>query len=155
MLTCVTKTTFCRLNVILILISLFGTSTAWGQVKRQRAVDRRENRGREKRDREGEQERRFDDPSEEEELNRGLWEFTRGTPYDQILPYVAEEQRKSKATQNDEIELPTGWRLAPAGRQVEVGRLPYEAIPFAGKLVVLDTGYYYKEPQQVSVVDIE
>jgi YVTN family beta-propeller protein len=56
-----------------------------------------------------------------------------------------------------EVELPNGWRIAPAGTQVEVGRLPYEAVMFAGKLIVLDTGYYYlrnKEPQEVSIIDM-
>ena len=99
------------------------------------------------------QARRVDDPAEEESLNRELWEFARHTPYDQILPYVEAEQRKSRANTNSEVELPNGWRIAPAGRQVEVGRLPYEEILFAGKLVVLNTGYYYKEPQEVSIVD--
>ena len=99
--------------------------------------------------------RRVDDPNEEESLNRELWEFTKGTPYEQILPYLAAEQHKSRGDQNPEMELPNGWRIAPGGKQVEVGRLPYEAVRFAGKLVVLDTGYYYKEPQEVSVVDTD
>ena len=100
-------------------------------------------------------ERKVDDPAEEESLNRELWEFARRTPYDRILPDVAEEQRKSQATQNAELELPNGWRIAPAGQQIEIGRLPYEAVPFAGKLIVLNTGYYYKEPSLVSVVDTQ
>ena len=144
-----------RLSNIVISIFLLSASLNWAQVKPKREVERREKEGREKREREAEKERRFDDPSEEDELNRDLWQFARGTPYDQILPYVAEAQRQSKANQNNEVELPTGWRIAPAGRQVEVGRLPYEAIPFAGKLVVLDTGNYYREPQEVSVVDTQ
>src|SRR6266478_5468942 len=40
-------------------------------------------------------------------------------------------------------------------QQIEIGRLPYEAVPFAGKLIVLNTGYYYKEPSLVSVVDTQ
>src|SRR5712691_10080273 len=99
--------------------------------------------------------RDFDQPDEEEDLNRELWEFARKIPYADILPYVAAAQRESRAKQTSEVELPNGWRIAPAGKQVEVGRLPYEAVPFAGRLVVLDTGYYYKEPQEVSVVDTE
>ena len=146
-------------TTILTSVLLLSASPNWAQVKPKRDVERRgerrEKEDREERKREAEKERRFDDPSEEDELNRGLWEFARGTPYDQILPYVAEAQRKSKANQNNEVELPTGWRIAPVGRQVEVGRLPYEAIPFAGKLVVLDTGNYYREPQEVSVVDTQ
>src|SRR5712692_2369378 len=98
-----------------------------------------------------------DDPQDQEDLNRELWEFARHTPYEKILPYVAEAQRQSKALESATVELPNGWRIAPAGTQVEVGRLPYEAILFAGKLVVLNTGYYYpkdKEPQEVSIVDV-
>src|SRR6266567_7956125 len=97
--------------------------------------------------------RRVDDPDDQEDLNRELWEFAKHTPYDSILSYVAEAQRRSKANEAAEVELPNGWRIAPAGTQVEVGRLPYEMVQFAGKLVVLDTGYYYQEPQAVSVVD--
>lgn len=144
-----------RLSIIVISIFLLSASFNRAQVKPKREVERREKEGRQKRERDAEKERRFDDPSEEDELNRDLWQFARGTSYDQILPYVAEAQRQSKANQNNEVELPTGWRIAPAGRQVEVGRLPYEAIPFAGKLVVLDTGNYYREPQEVSVVDTQ
>jgi YVTN family beta-propeller protein len=99
--------------------------------------------------------RDFDRPDEAEDLNRELWEFARETPYADILPYVAAAQRESRTKQTSEVELPNGWRIAPAGTQVEVGRLPYEAVFFAGRLVVLDTGYYYKEPQEVSIVDIE
>src|SRR5438105_6378389 len=97
--------------------------------------------------------RRVDDPDDQEDLNRELWEFARHTPYDSILPYVAEAQRRSKASESAEVELPNGWRIAPAGTQVEVGRLPYEMVQFQGKLVVLDTGYYYQEQQAVSIVD--
>ncbi|PYS83434.1 MAG: hypothetical protein DMF70_06700 [Acidobacteria bacterium] len=101
--------------------------------------------------------RRVDNPEDQEDLNRELWEFARHTPYEKILPYVAEAQRQSKARESATLELPNGWRIAPAGMQVTVGRLPYEAIFFAGKLVVLNTGYYYpkdKEAQEVSIVDV-
>ncbi|HXD30227.1 MAG TPA: bifunctional YncE family protein/alkaline phosphatase family protein [Pyrinomonadaceae bacterium] len=102
-----------------------------------------------------EPERVADDPEDEEELNEELWEFARNTPYEKILAYVAEEQRKSRETVKAEVELPNGWRLAPAGTQIPVGRLPYEAILFSGKLVVLNTGYYYREPQVASVIDLQ
>jgi YVTN family beta-propeller protein len=101
--------------------------------------------------------RHVDDPEDQEDLNRELWEFARQTRYDSILPYLVEAQRQSKARESAAVELPDGWRIAPAGTLVEVGRLPYEAISFAGKLVVLDTGYYYprdEEPQEVSIVDV-
>ena len=96
----------------------------------------------------------FDQADETDDLNRELWEFARNTPYDEVLSYIEAAQRASRARQTAEVELPNGWRIAPAGRQIEVGRLPYEAVPFAGRLVVLDTGYYFREPQEVSLVDI-
>ncbi len=103
--------------------------------------------------------RRVDDPDDQDDLNRELWEFARKTPYDSILPYIAAAQKQSKARELAEVELPNGWRIAPAGTQVEVGRLPYTFTMFAGKLVVLDTGYYYfpdtKESQEVSIVDVD
>lgn len=87
-----------------------------------------------------------DQPTEEENLNRELWEFAKKTPYPRT---IAKRQDSTKA----EISLPNGWKLSPAGTQVEVGRLPYEAIFYAGKLVVLNTGWYGKDAQEVSVVD--
>ncbi|MEP6922310.1 MAG: bifunctional YncE family protein/alkaline phosphatase family protein [bacterium] len=99
--------------------------------------------------------RDFDQPEEEDDLNRELWELARKTPYDEILPYVQAAQRASAAKQTAEVELPNGWRISPAGTQVEVGRLPYEALMFAEHLVVLDTGYYLKEDQAVSIVDVQ
>src|SRR5438094_9482956 len=97
--------------------------------------------------------RRVDDPDDQEDLNRELWEFAKNTPYESILSYIKDAQRASRATQTAEVELPNGWRITPAGTQVEVGRLPYEMVQFADKLVVLNTGYYYQEPQEVSIVD--
>ena len=146
-----TKALTARLIAVLIasIFPILFTNPVQGQRRRDREEPARESRT------EAKDERRFDDPADEEELNSGLWEFARGTPYKDILPYVAAEQRKSKNNEVAEAELPNGWRIAPAGRQIEVGRLPYEALPFAGKLVVLDTGNYYREPQEVSVVDTE
>jgi hypothetical protein len=98
--------------------------------------------------------REVDQADEEETLNRELWEFARKTPYDDILDYIEAAQRASQAKQKAEVGLPNGWRIAPAGAQVDVGRLPYEAVLFAGRLVVLDTGHYLREPQEVSILDI-
>jgi YVTN family beta-propeller protein len=100
----------------------------------------------------------FDEPGSEQVLNRQLWEFAKGTPYDSAEEYVAKAQQKSRAMMNGDetqnvVSLPTGWKIQPAGVQVQVGRLPYEAVMFNGKLVVLNTGYYYNEPQEVSVID--
>jgi YVTN family beta-propeller protein len=95
----------------------------------------------------------FDRAEDEEDLNRELWEYVKGTPYESALSYVAAAQTRSQAARVAEAALPTGWKIAPAGRQVELGRLPYEAVPFAGRLVVLNTGYYARAPQELSVVD--
>ncbi|HEX3558895.1 MAG TPA: bifunctional YncE family protein/alkaline phosphatase family protein [Pyrinomonadaceae bacterium] len=93
----------------------------------------------------------FDRAEDEEDLNRELWEYVKGTPYEGALKYVAQAQ--ARASREEVAELPNGWRIAPAGRQVEVGRLPYEAVPFNGRLVVLNAGYYTREAQEISVVD--
>ena len=95
----------------------------------------------------------FDRAEDEEDLNRELWEYVKGTPYEAALSYVAQAQARARESRVVEAVLPTGWKIAPAGRQVELGRLPYEAVPFAGRLVVLNTGYYTREPQEVSIVD--
>src|SRR4051812_26156907 len=96
----------------------------------------------------------LDQPEDEDDLNSELWEFARKTPYADALRYIQAAQQRSQAARTAEVTLPNGWRIAPAGTQVEVGRLPYEAVAFAGRLVVLNTGYYTKEPQEVSVVDV-
>ena len=127
--------------------------------ERQERQDRREREERDKRhepeDRDEQEERAdfFDRAEDEEDLNRELWEHVKGTPYESALSYVSAAQARSQAARVAEAALPTGWKIAPAGRQVELGRLPYEAVPFAGRLVVLNTGYYTREPQELSVVD--
>src|SRR5437763_12035654 len=47
--------------------------------------------------------RRVDDPDDQEDLNRELWEFAKHTPYESILSYVAEAQRRSKANESAEV----------------------------------------------------
>lgn len=100
----------------------------------------------------------FDEPGSDQVLNRQLWEFAKGTPYESVEDYVAKAHQKYRAAMNgvesqNVVSLPTGWKIRPAGMQVQVGRLPYEAVMFNGKLVVLNTGYYYNEPQEVSIID--
>ncbi|MDT7809704.1 MAG: hypothetical protein QOJ70_3517 [Acidobacteriota bacterium] len=95
----------------------------------------------------------FDRAEDEQDLNRELWEYVKGTPYAGALSYVAAAQARAQAARVAEAVLPSGWKIAPAGRQVELGRLPYEAVPFAGRLVVLNTGYYLREKQELSIVD--
>lgn len=94
-----------------------------------------------------------DQPGEEEVFNRELWEYSRKTPYEEVERYAERAQKASRATVREEITLPNGWKIAPPGIQVEVGRLPLEAVSYAGHVVVLNTGYYLKEPQEISVVN--
>src|SRR5437588_9481414 len=101
----------------------------------------------------GERAQFFDRAEDEEDLNRELWVYARGTPYEEAVRYVAAAQARSQAREQAEAVLPNGWRIAPAGQQVEVGRLPYEAVSFAGRLVVLNNGYYSREVPEISIVD--
>ena len=50
-----------------------------------------------------------------------------------------------------EVTLPNGWRMAPAGEQLELGRYPMVVVPFAGKIVVLNNGYYVETKPEISV----
>ena len=94
----------------------------------------------------------FDEAGEEENLNRQLWEKIKKTRYENAVRHAARAQRGARPALS-RVTLPNGWQIAPAGEQIEVGRLPMEAVAFAGYTVVLNTGYYNKEPQEISVVD--
>jgi hypothetical protein len=99
-----------------------------------------------------------DRPEEEDVLNRELWQFAKGTPYEDAERHI-EKARKIKppaSAKEKEVVLPNGWTISPAGAQVEVGRLPEEAVFYAGRIVVLNTGYYGNSlsvPQEISIVD--
>jgi hypothetical protein len=95
-----------------------------------------------------------DEPEEMEDLTRELWKFARGKGYDQAVRRANASATKF-AAQAPQLRLPTGWVLAPAGAQVELGRMPYEAVSFAGRVVVLNNGYYLQglEDPEISVVD--
>jgi YVTN family beta-propeller protein len=97
-----------------------------------------------------------DQPGEEDEMNEELWRFVKRQPYDEAIGHIAAAQRKHSGLLPAVMELPTGWKIAPAGKQVEVGTLPHEAIAFAGRIVVLNTGYSGRDakvPQEISVID--
>jgi len=96
-----------------------------------------------------------DEPEEMEDLTRELWKFARGGGYDRAVRR-ANASAARFAAQLPELRLPTGWVLAPAGAQLELGRLPYEAVPFAGRLVVLNNGWYPNgiEEPEISIVDV-
>src|SRR5437016_873275 len=65
-----------------------------------------------------------DDPADEERLNRELWETMKGLPYSAVSEHLVRGQREA-VRPGATVDLPNGWKLAPAGAQVEVGRLPY------------------------------
>src|SRR5438270_496603 len=92
----------------------------------------------------------FDRAEDEEDLNRELWEYVKGTPYEDVLKYVAAAQARAARAREEVAELPGGWRLAPAGRQVELGRLHHVAVLYlaakdekgnyvSGRLALLNT----------------
>ena len=96
---------------------------------------------------------KVDDPEDEERLNQELWESIKGTPYANVKARLAHLQRDTRTT-NAYVTLPNGWKIAPAGVSVGVGRFPGEAIAYANRLVVLNTGYYYgTQKPEVSVID--
>ena len=97
----------------------------------------------------------FDVPGTEHMLNSELWTFAKGTPYSSIESYLERAHALSGESQSNEISLPTGWKIAPAGTQVELGRFPSDAVFYNGYLVVLNSGDYWKEPQELSVVDVK
>ncbi len=94
----------------------------------------------------------FDEAGQEESINRELWETIKKTPYERALRHAARAQRLSRPNAGMTV-LPNGWQIAPAGQQAEVGRLPMEAVNFAGHIVVINAGYYVKETPEISVVD--
>ena len=99
-----------------------------------------------------------------DDLSRQLW-AARPRPltgpalgYDAAVRYARRAQRRTAARADSSVragaaELPTGWAIAPAGAQIATGRLPFEAVAFAGRVVVLNTGYYPGEPQPLTIID--
>ncbi|MGI9037082.1 MAG: bifunctional YncE family protein/alkaline phosphatase family protein [Pyrinomonadaceae bacterium] len=94
----------------------------------------------------------YDEAGEEETLNRQLWEKIKKTRYENAVRHARRAQKAARPVLS-RVTLPNGWQIAPAGEQIEVGQLPMEAVAFAGYTVVLNTGYYNKEPQEISVVN--
>lgn len=95
----------------------------------------------------------FDQAGEAETLNRRLWETIKKTPYETALRHARLAKQTAARPVSARATLPDGWQIAPAGEQIEVGRLPFEAITYAGQTVVLNTGYYNKEPQEISIIN--
>jgi YVTN family beta-propeller protein len=97
-----------------------------------------------------------DQPGEDENINEELWRFIRNTPYTEAMQHIARLRKESHSLSPAEVTLPTGWKIAPAGRQVGVGTFPHEAVAYAGQVVVLNNGYtdrHGKEPQEVSIIN--
>src|SRR5262245_392337 len=117
------------LAALVAISELFGGSIAKAQSKTPRHSERREREGEE---REGGGKRSImsersgpDEPEEMGDLTRELWTFARGKGYDRAVRRANASAAKF-ATQTPQLRLPTGWVLAPAGAQVELGRMPYE-----------------------------
>ena len=79
-----------------------------------------------------EREMDFDEAGEEETLNRQLWKAIKKTKYETALRHVRRAKQKAARPIAKRATLPNGWQIAPAGEQIEVGRLPFEAISYAG-----------------------
>src|SRR5690242_19028570 len=82
----------------------------------------------------------LDVPGQAQKLNAELWRFAKNTSYEALQQDLEKDHEKSQSSVSKEMLLPTGWRMTPAGNQVEVGRYPLVVLPFAGDLVVLDNG---------------
>src|SRR5277367_4715867 len=94
----------------------------------------------------------LDVPGQEQKLNAELWRFAKGTSYQAVQKDLEEKHEESHKSVPKEMRLPTGWRMAPAGNQLELGRYPMVITPFAGNLVVLNDGYYVETNPEISVV---
>ncbi len=92
----------------------------------------------------------FDRPGDEDDLNREIWQLSGRSDYGRLMARLRKGQARSQRPPM--LPLPNGWRLAPAGHQIEVGRLPYEALIYQGRLVVINSGYTGKDPQTLSVI---
>jgi len=93
----------------------------------------------------------FDSPGDENDLNREIWQQSGRGHYERLLALL--KRRQQSTPRATSLPLPNGWQLAPAGKQVDVGRLPYEALIYQDRLVVMNSGYTGKEPQTVSVIN--
>src|ERR1035441_9919003 len=94
----------------------------------------------------------LDVPGQEQKLNADLWRFAKNTSYEAVQKDLEEKHGESQKTIPRELRLPNGWRMAPAGNQLELGRYPMVVTPFAGNLVVLNNGYYVETNPEISVV---
>ncbi len=94
----------------------------------------------------------LDVPGQEQKLNAEIWRFAKNTSYEVVQKNLEVKHEESRNTVPTEVTLPNGWRMAPAGKQLELGRYPMVITPFAGNLVVLNNGYYVETNPEISVV---
>src|SRR5271165_4805408 len=95
----------------------------------------------------------MDDPRDQERLSREIWESVKHTPYSEAVAYANAAQQASRAAAAPAtVTLPTGWKIKPAGTQVSVGTLPFDAVGFNGSVVVVDSGSS-NGPQDFKVLD--
>jgi YVTN family beta-propeller protein len=98
----------------------------------------------------------MDVPGEGEPLRRYFWVSAKGTSYNAAKAYAEKAQAQSKVTRGHALALPNGWKIAPAGASLELGAMPGEAVFYAGRLIVLNNGFYPpKQDAQVSVVSLK
>ncbi len=95
----------------------------------------------------------MDDPRDQERLSREIWESVKHTPYSEAVAYAKAAQQASRASAAPAtVTLPTGWKITPAGTQVSVGTLPFDAVGFNASVVVVDSGSS-NGPQDIKVLD--
>ncbi len=94
----------------------------------------------------------LDVPGQEQKLNAELWRFAKNTSYEALQQTLDADHQESGKSIPTEVRLPNGWRMAPVGSQVEIGRYPLVVVPFSGNLVVLNNGYYVETNPEISVL---
>lgn len=97
----------------------------------------------------------MDELGEGEKLREYFWVAANtGTSYDAAKTYTEKAQKAFQITRSHDVALPNGWKIAPAGQSLDLGTMPGEAVFFAGRLVVLNNGFYPpKQDSQVSIVN--
>ncbi|HLI84072.1 MAG TPA: alkaline phosphatase family protein [Bryobacteraceae bacterium] len=93
----------------------------------------------------------MDDPRDAVQNTREQWEAIKHTSFDDAVAYAKRQQAKSALKANSLVTLPTGWKILPAGTQVSVGTLPFQATLFNGSVISINSGYA-TGPQSISVV---
>jgi YVTN family beta-propeller protein len=97
----------------------------------------------------------MDEPGESDPLKQYFWVSAKGTSYETAKEHAEKAQKVFQITRTHEAALPNGWKIAPAGQSLDLGTMPGEAVFYAGRLVVLNNGFYPpKQNAQVSVVNV-